>query len=124
MVESANRGQTTVTDITARDALSNAIRYWEPRRILFNVVLAVVAATVYLANWPHSARALSFDVAQELFVLAVQANVAYSAAYLVDVPTQLSAFRVTWLRLRSLLLAIGCIHGAILANFFAHQLFR
>ncbi len=99
------------------------MRYWEPRRVLFNVVLAVVTGTVYLANLPHSVQALTFDTAQVLFVLAVLANVAYCAAYLVDVLTQLSAFRATWLRLRFLLLAIGCIFGAILANFIAHGLF-
>jgi hypothetical protein len=98
------------------------MRYWEPRRVLFNVVLAVVTGTVYLANLPHSVETLTFDTAQVLFLLAVLANVAYCAAYPVDVLAQLSAFRAPWLRLRWVLLAIGLVFAAILANFFSHGL--
>ena len=112
-----------MSDITPRQALSDAIRYWEPRRILFNVVLAVVAGTVYLANLPHSVHTLTFDTIQALFVLAVLANVAYCAAYLADVLTQLSTFRDMWLRLRWVLFVVGLIFAAILTNSFSRGLF-
>jgi len=112
-----------MSEVTARQALSDSIRYWEPRRVLFNVVLAVVVGTVYLANSPHSAHALTFDTIQVLFVLAVLANVAYCAAYLVDVLAQLSTFRGTWLRLRWVLFVVGLIFAAILTNFFSRGLF-
>ena len=110
-------------DVTARQALSNAMRYWEPRRILFNVVMAVVAGAVYATNLPHSAHALTFDAAQVLFVLAVLANIAYCAAYLADVLAQLSTFRKTWLRFCWVLLTVGLAFAAILTNFFSHGLF-
>jgi len=112
-----------MTGITPRDALSDAIRYWEPRRILFNVILVIVTGTVYMANFPHARREFTFDTAQALIILAVLANVAYCAAYLVDIPAQLSSFRDTWLRTRWALLLIGIVVAAILANFFSGGLF-
>ena len=109
--------------VTTRDALSAAIRYWEPRRILYNCALLVVVALAYYTNLPSSASVLSFDSLQRFFVLAVLANVAYCAAYIVDVAAQISEFRAGWLRLRWALLVIGLIFAAVLANFFAHGLF-
>ena len=112
-----------MTGITARDALSEAIRYWEPRRILYNVVLAIVTGTVYMANFPHVRQESTIDTLQTLVILAVLANVAYCAAYLADIPAQLSSFRDTWLRFRWVLLLVGFLVAAILANFFSGGLF-
>ena len=87
-----------MADVSARAALSEAIRYWEPRRIAYNLILVVEVVALYLAHLPTSRLKLGFKLALGLFVLAVLANVAYCAAYLVDVPAQLSAFRAIWLR--------------------------
>lgn len=81
-----------MTEIAARDALSDAIRYWEPRRILHNGVLLLVVAVTYWANLPASRSIVNADSLQVLFVLAVLANVAYCAAYAVDIVAQISAF--------------------------------
>ena len=43
-----------------RDYLSAAIRYWEPRRLLYNFVLAVVVAAHIVRGWPSSREALHF----------------------------------------------------------------
>jgi hypothetical protein len=110
-------------DITARQALSDALRYWEPRRILYNGALALVVTTGYVANLPGSHGDLTFNTFQALFVLAVLANVAYCAAYLVDFVVQLSAYRALWLRTRWLLLVIGIAFGAVLSHFFSVGIF-
>ena len=86
-----------MTDVTARAALSDALRYWEPRRIVYNAVLLVEVAAIYVAHLPRSRTKLEFNLGLVLFVLAVLANVAYCAAYIVDVPAQLSTFREQWL---------------------------
>lgn len=112
-----------MTEVTARVALSDAIRYWEPRRILYNFALLAVVAAVYFTNLPESRQFLSGDGIQLLFVLATLANVAYCAAYVVDVVAQLSSFRPAWLRLRWIILLIGVVFAAILANFFSRGLF-
>lgn len=115
--------RTQADPVELREALTDAIRYWEPRRVLFNLMLAIVVGTVYMANFPHSRHEVTLDTLQALLVLAVLANIAYCAAYAVDVPVQLSAFRAAWLRVRWVLLAIGLLTGAILTNFFAGGLF-
>jgi hypothetical protein len=110
-------------DITARQALSDALRYWEPRRVVYNVALALVVTAVYFANLPASRNALTFSNLQGLFVLAVLANIAYCAAHVVDVMLQLSAYRPLWLRGRWTLLMIGIAFAAVLTNVFSHLFF-
>lgn len=117
------RRQIAMTDITPRQALSDAIRYWEPRRVFFNVVLAIVVGTVYLASFPQKHQTPAFEVIQALFLMAVLANVAYCAVYPVDILAQLSAFRGTWLRLRWVLLLVGLLFAAILTNFLSRGFF-
>lgn len=115
--------QVAMQQVTARDALSEAVRYWEPRRILYNCVLLVVVAAVYYANLPKARLDLTFDTLQGLFVLAVLANIAYCAAYVPDVVAQLTTFRPVWLRFRWSLLIIGLAFAAIFANLISHGLF-
>ena len=110
-------------DITARQALSDALRYWEPRRILYNGALVLVVASVYVAHLPASRLGVTPDALQGLFVLAVLANVAYCAAYPVDFGVQLSAYRALWLRTRWLLLVIGIAFAGVLAHFFCVGIF-
>jgi hypothetical protein len=112
-----------MSQVTARDALSEAVRYWEPRRVLYNGVLLAVVAAVYCANLPKARSDLTFDALQALFVMAVLANVAYCAAYVVDVIAQLTTYRSVWLRFRWTLLLIGLAFAAVLANFFSHGFF-
>jgi hypothetical protein len=89
-----------VQDTTVRQALSDALRYWEPRRILYNGALALVVTIGYVAHLPGSHGDLTFNTFRALFVLAVLANVAYCAVYLVDFVVLLSAYRDLWLRTR------------------------
>ena len=112
-----------MTEITVRDALSDAIRHWEPRRILYNAALLLVVAVTYWANLPASRAVVNADSLLVLFVLAVLANVAYCAAYIVDVVAQISAFRVVWLRVRWMLLVVGVLFATVLAHFFSGGLF-
>src|SRR5690349_6780571 len=108
-----------MTEITVRDVLTDAIRYWELRRIAYNAVLLAIVVVVLLLHWPASRAALSADLAQTLFILAVLANVAYCAAYVVDVVAQYSGFQATWRRHRWLLFLVGLIFASIIARFFA-----
>jgi hypothetical protein len=109
--------------IDLQSPLTSAIAYWEPRRLLYNAwLLAVVVATWFL----DSARTLqgtTFEAAQQLFMLAVLANIAYCAAYAVDVTALLSGFRATWLRRRWMLLTVGMLFAAVPAHFISRGLF-
>jgi len=112
-----------MSDMSIRDALTDAIRYWELRRIAYNAILVAVVAVVFVLQWPESRGSLSADVAQTLFLLAVLANVAYCAAYVVDVVAQYSGFVATWKRYRWVLFAVGVVFASIIARFFAAGMF-
>jgi|SRR5580698_5531257 hypothetical protein len=112
-----------MSQVSVRDALTDALRYWEPRRILYNFVLLAVVAAIYYSGPARIRLEVTFNTVQGFFVLAVLANVAYCAAYFVEVPAQMSGFGPLWLRLRWMLLLIGLAFGAVLANFFSRAIF-
>ena len=76
-----------------RDMATDALRYWEPRRLVYNGVLALVVVGYFLAEWPASKSSVTMDSVLHLFLLAVFANVLYCAAYVADGFVQLSGFR-------------------------------
>jgi len=111
-----------MTDISPREALSDAISYWEPRRVIFNLALVAVVCADFLANLPRSRSELTFGVLACFFLLVVLVNIAYCACHVVDVVVQLSAFRGRWRRFRWVLLVIGILVGGVLADSMARAL--
>jgi hypothetical protein len=87
-----------------REAASNAIRY-------------------FIAVLPASRSHLSVDGVLVLFILAVLANVAFCAAYPVDIFAQMSAFNIVWLRLRWVLLIVGILFAATITRFWGKGMF-
>jgi len=112
-----------VADVSVRVALSQAIRYWEPRRILYNALLLIEVVVVFVVNLPASRSHFDVNLGLLLFVLAVLANVAYCACYVVDVVAQLSAFREMWLRFRWALFLLGVAFAGTLTYFFSFGFF-
>jgi glucan phosphoethanolaminetransferase (alkaline phosphatase superfamily) len=106
-----------------RDYATEAIRYWEPRRLLYNLLLVAVVIATFSLNLPGSKAAVTIDSILWLFLLAVLANVAYCAAYIVDIFVQASAFRDQWKQLRWLLFTLGVAFAAVLARYFSVGLF-
>jgi hypothetical protein len=98
-----------------REVLTDALRYWEPRRIGYNGFLAAIVLGWVVFTWPHFRSAFTWSSLLALFVLAVLANVCYSAAYLVDVPVQYSAFRDSWRRWRWALWLVGVLFAGAIA---------
>src|SRR6266850_2182566 len=58
---------------TLRDYATDAIRWWEPKRIAYNVALAAVVSACFLVRLPASKQALTADTL--LFLLKVTATV-------------------------------------------------
>jgi hypothetical protein len=115
-----------MSESSAREALTDAIRYWEPRRIAYNAALTVIALIYFYLGLPDSWTFLSMapsNIAFGLFVLAVLANVCYCAAYIVDIPAQMSGYRDVWLKYRWYLLAIGFAFAGVITRFFSIVLF-
>lgn len=113
-------------NFTLREAVSNALKFWEPRRIIYNLVLVaiVIGHFFYFSKTLANMKSImSFDGVLGLFLLAVLANVAYCAAYPVDLFAQWSSYREVWLRYRWLLFILGLIFAAILTRFFSLGMF-
>jgi hypothetical protein len=100
-----------------REILTDAIRYWEPRRIAYNVILTLVVLAWITVSWPHFRPIVKFEGLVLMAVLAVWANICYCAAYLADVPMQFSFFRQRWLRWRWGLWTGGMLFAILLANY-------
>jgi hypothetical protein len=67
-----------------RAALKDALQYWEPRRIGYNLALTALAAAVVVRTWPHFRPAFVPQSLAPLLGLAAIANACYCAAYLVE----------------------------------------
>lgn len=106
-----------------REAVSEAIGYWEPRRLVYNAVLALIVVVYFAINWPYSPTVVSFEGVLLVFVLAVLANICYCAAYLADVFVQVSGFRESWRTWRWIVLVVGIAFAAIITRWFAMSFF-
>lgn len=115
--------------ILFRESLTNAIRYWEKMRLVYNAVLILVVAACFVVN--YSTAKAEFTVKAQytvhlvlfMILLAVLANVLYCTAYPVDVVVQMSGYRERWVRYRWILFSIGMIAASILTYFFSIGLF-
>jgi hypothetical protein len=117
-------GQWAIMDAAIiREWATDAIRYWEPRRIIYNLVLAGVVFLYFAMGLPHSKQMVNLNFVLFLFLLAVLANVCYCAAYVVDIFAQVSGFRELWQRYRWILLALGIVFAAIITRFWSMAFF-
>lgn len=108
---------------TFRESLTDAIRFWEPLRLAYNGVLAAIVLIYCWLGYPASRAELSVNSILLVFLLAVLANVAYCAAYLVDIFAQMSGFRETWRKRRWIVFTIGLLFAAVLTRFWAMGMF-
>jgi hypothetical protein len=106
---------------TWRDSFSNALRYWEPRRLIYNAVLAAVTIFWFVWAWPHFLPALTLGNLLRLMGLALIANVFYCAAYLVDIPLQLSGLSALWSRRRWGLWLMGTAFAMLLTSYWIND---
>ena len=114
-LESQGSGESPPSQL--RGILDDAIRYWESRRLAYNLVLTVVVVTWVASTWPHFRGAFTLKSVLALVILATLANVCYCAAYVVDIPMQHSSFCLVWRRRRWLLWAVGMLFAVALANY-------
>jgi len=120
-VETEHPNQAQVSGTPAPDPfrglLADAIRFWEPRRVAYNLVLVAVVAGWLLATWPHF-RPLLTPASLLLFaILALLANACYCAAYLLDITMQYSSLKAVWRRRRWGLWLAGTLFAMVLANY-------
>ncbi len=100
-----------------REGVSNAIRFWEPRRLIYTLVLSTVALIWVVATWPHFRVAFTLFSLLRLSILALLANVCYCAAYLVEIPIQCSVSSAVRNRLRWGLWLLGTLFAVLFENY-------
>lgn len=106
--------------VELRGILDDALRFWELRRIPYNLILAGVVIAWVVASWshrPHTHATLFWPALLVLFLMAALANVLYSVAYCLDVFIQFSSFRDLWRRYRWMIWFAGTLLAVALANF-------
>jgi hypothetical protein len=106
-----------------RESLTDAISYWEPLRLVYNAALAIIVLIYFWIGYPPSKAELSVNSILFIFLLAVLANVAYCAVYLVDIFAQASGFREPWRKNRWILFAIGLLFAGVITRFWAVGMF-
>jgi multisubunit Na+/H+ antiporter MnhE subunit len=100
-----------------REIFTDSIRYWEPRRIIYNGVLTIVTSAWLIVTWPHFRGSFTLQFLFLLVILASVANVCYCAAYFADICVQFSTFRADWRRWRWALWCSGTLFAILLANY-------
>jgi drug/metabolite transporter (DMT)-like permease len=103
--------------LSFRETIGDALRYWEPRRLVYNGALFALVAGCFVIGWPVSKRVIGMEPGLTIFILAVLANVAYCAACFPDLIIQQSALREVWLRWRWVLFVIGTLFASAIAYF-------
>ena len=113
---------TPADDLGIREALTDALRFWEWWRILYNLVLIVVVVIEFTLWWPSSKQALHLNGLMTIFVQAVLANACYCAAYLAELFIQ-SEFREPQRKYRIALWLIGTGFALVCTHILATELF-
>jgi len=100
-----------------RALFADALRFWELRRIFYNLLLSLVVLAWLILTWPHFRPALTLQSLLLLAILGLLANACYCAAYFVDIPMQHSTFAASWKRWRWALWSLGTLFAVVLANY-------
>ena len=97
--------------------LREAWRYWEPRRVVYNAVLALVALAWLGLSWPHFRPALALRSLAPLSILAILANLCYSVVYVADLAARSWTRGVGWRRVRWGVWLAGTLFAVLLENY-------
>ena len=97
--------------------LAAAARFWEPRRLVYNLILTAIVILWLVATWPHFRPALTLPALGAMIVLALLANVCYCAAYLPDLSIQHLSPAASWRRFRWALWILGTLFAILLENY-------
>ncbi len=94
---------------TVRDIVRDAARYWEPRRVAYNLALASVALVWLYLTWAQFRTAFDPHSLPALVVLVLIANACYCAGYFPEMVLGRSPFRVAWRRWRWVVWVAGTL---------------
>ena len=102
---------------SSRKGLRNAARFWEPRRLVYNLLLLGVVLVWVTKTWPHFRPAITLASLEIMTVLALLANLCYCAAYLAEILIQNAASTSSWNRQRWAVWVVGTLLAILFANY-------
>src|SRR4029450_9660753 len=88
----------------------------DPRRLIYNGVLALVVLAHLTLRWSVWRGQLSPDLLVATFILAVLANIAYCAVYGIDIFVQFSGLDAEWRVGRIVVLTVGTAFAAAITH--------
>jgi hypothetical protein len=98
--------------VTIQGKITDALQFWEPARLVYNLVLAATVAAVLR----EGVLTLPLEAWAGFVILAMLANIAYCAAYVPDIFVQSSDFAPLWRQAgRAALWFLGTFCAVILA---------
>lgn len=106
-----------MTDTTTKPTFRAAAAFWEPRRLVYNAILATIVLLWIVLTWPHFRPSLTLGSVEAMIVLGLAANLCYSAAYLADVFMQSLIPNVHWRRFRWALFVLGTLFAILIENY-------
>lgn len=92
-------------------------RFWEPRRLWYNSALVTVVFLWVVFTWPHFRPAFTLEALGKMLVLALLANVCYSAAYPVDWLLQTVSLDIARRRFRWSVWILGMLLALLIENY-------
>jgi hypothetical protein len=102
---------------SSRKGLADAARFWEPRRLLYNLLLLGVVLVWVTKTWPHFRPAITLESLGIMTVLALLANLCYCAAYLAEVLIQNATSCAGWNRQRWAVWVVGTLLAIVFENY-------
>ena len=97
--------------------LMEAARFWEPRRVVYNLLLFGVVMIWLVKTWPHFRPAMTLESLGIMAVLALLANACYCAAYLAEILIQNATSSVVWNRQRWAIWVVGTLLAILFENY-------
>ena len=97
--------------------LADAARFWEPRRLLYNLLLLGVVLVWVTKTWPHFRPAITLESLGIMTVLALLANLCYCAGYLAEILIQNATSSVAWNRQRWAIWVFGMLLAILFENY-------
>jgi hypothetical protein len=107
----------SIPPVSPEEPVRAAMRYWEPRRLIYNLALTAVVVVWITATWPHFEPAMSWFSLLRLCILALIANALYSAVYVVEFAMLGSSAAPWWSRGRFILWFAGTLLALLLENY-------
>jgi hypothetical protein len=99
------------------ESFTASIRFWEPRRLVYNLLLAGFVLAWLVGTWPHFRPVMTLNGTAQLAFFALLANLCYCMAYVAEILVRPFAPGTGGLHWRSALWVLGTVLAILLENY-------